>query len=174
MCGWCAGHKRWSPAHVHRRKSPSGRPGFWRWSCAGHQRNLSPAQLVQRIGAGVAPVWSAGHQRMCNFCTMRWFCAGHQRKLTSARGPYLMHFVKRPHSTYDLYIYMSMFFRSFLRVPKAYFSLRKYFKRKIIKNSPLNTQTISFDHQSSSRIIHDHLGFIHVWFCIITSFLVRF
>ena len=65
-------------------------------------------------------------------------------------------------------IYMPLSFWSFSRVKKkSYFSLRKYFKRKIHKNSPLNTQRHSFVHQRSSCIIH-------AWFCIITTWLIRF
>ena len=55
-----------------------------------------------------------------------------------------------------------------------FFPLEHFSREKIHKNSPLNTQSHSFVHQSSSSIIYDHIGCIHAWFCNITSCLVRF
>ena len=80
--------------------------------CAGHPRELNSTNrpvVAQRCGAGVAPVWSAGHQRLCNFfhlalVMLRWS----QAQADKRTRPNLMRFSKRPHFTYDSYIYISL------------------------------------------------------------------
>ena len=83
--------------------------------------------------------------------------------LVAVRSLYKALYVERPRQKQGSFfkttplhletLYICLFhFRSFLRVQKSYFSLRKYFKRKIHINSFLNTQINSFF--ASNYIFH--------------------
>ena len=74
----------------------------------------------------------------------------------------------------DTYIYTTFILGHYQEFQNHIFLLEHISRDKIHKNSPLNTQSHSFVHQSSSSIIYDHIGCIHAWFCNITSCLVRF
>ena len=104
--------------------------------------------------------------------------------LTAVHPPYVERvnsgqgiFFKKLSKTVPLHLgtlYICHFhFRSVFKSQKSYFSLREYFLRKIHKNSPLYTQSHSLVHKRPSCIIYGHIGYIHAWYVIITSWLVR-
>ena len=124
---WCAvAPMRWSPAKSHQRKSPSGRPEMWRW-CGACVERWSPAPVQFLLLALVMLRWS-------------------QAQADKRTRPNLMRFSKRPHFTYDSYIYISLILGCSQEFQISYFSLRIFFQEK-------NYQELTFKH---SNHIHVH------------------
>ena len=72
------------------------------------------------------------------------------------------------------YIYATLTLDRFWESSKYIFDLAFFQREKITKNSHLITQTLIHMHQTSSSIIHDHLGAIYAWVFFNTLCLVSY